>query len=161
MSALVLVAAVIAHGLAAGTFAQYAHTIMPALARTDDRTFVAAFQAIDRRIINPWFIGGTFIGALALTVAAAALDRDRPSGPWVLTALGLYAVVVVITATVHVPLNNAIKAAGAPDRVDIRAVRAAFDERRWARWNLVRTGLSLAAFVAMAWALVEHGRAPG
>jgi len=46
--------------------------IMPGLHRTDDRTFVAAFQAIDRAIINPAFIV-TFFGALALTALAALL----------------------------------------------------------------------------------------
>jgi uncharacterized membrane protein len=42
-----------AMGLVSGVFARYAHTIMPGLGRTDDRTFVGAFQSIDRAIINP------------------------------------------------------------------------------------------------------------
>src|SRR6185369_11380478 len=46
-----LVAATITMGLMAGVFGLYAHTIMPGLARTDDRTFVEAFQSIDRTII--------------------------------------------------------------------------------------------------------------
>jgi hypothetical protein len=53
-----LMAATVSTGLVAGVFALYAHTIMPGLAKTDDRTFVGAFQSIDRAIINPWFIGG-------------------------------------------------------------------------------------------------------
>jgi hypothetical protein len=57
----------ISMGLTAGVFALYAHTIMPALKQTDDQAFVTAFQSIDRAIINPWFIGGTFLGALGLT----------------------------------------------------------------------------------------------
>jgi len=28
------------------------------VSRTDDRTFVGAFQSLDRSIINPWFMGG-------------------------------------------------------------------------------------------------------
>lgn len=158
MTTAVLIAATVAQGLAAGTFAQYSHTIMPALAGTDDRTFVASFQAIDRRIINPWFIVGTFLGALGLTAAAAFVNRGESSNRWVIAALVSYVLVVVITAAVHVPLNDAIKAAGDPDRIDTHAVRAAFRELRWARWNLIRTALSLGAFVAMTWALVDHGR---
>jgi hypothetical protein len=62
-----LLAATISMGLVAGVFALYAHTIMPGLAKTDDRTFVGAFQAIDRAIINPWFLAGGFVGALMFT----------------------------------------------------------------------------------------------
>ncbi|HZC99392.1 MAG TPA: hypothetical protein VFA46_04120 [Actinomycetes bacterium] len=44
-----LVAATMTTGLVAGVFGLYAHTIMPGLRRTDDRTFVAAFQSIRDR----------------------------------------------------------------------------------------------------------------
>jgi uncharacterized membrane protein len=47
-----LMGATITMGLIAGVFALFAHTIMPGLRHTDDRTFVAAFQHIDRAIIN-------------------------------------------------------------------------------------------------------------
>lgn len=46
--------------------------------RTEDdrppgaRTFVGAFQSMDKAIINPWFMA-TFFGALVLTALAAAL----------------------------------------------------------------------------------------
>jgi len=42
---------------------------------------------------------------------------------------------------------------------DLHAVRAAFDEGRWAAWNLVRTVTSGAAFICLMWALVVYGRA--
>ena len=48
-----LMGATLTMGLVAGAFALYAHTIMPGLRKTDDRTFVAAFGQIDRAIINP------------------------------------------------------------------------------------------------------------
>jgi uncharacterized membrane protein len=156
-----LLAATVTMGLVAGVFALYAHTIMPALRRTDDRTFVAAFQSIDRAIINPWFMA-SFFGALALTGLAAALHLapdKRTVLPWIATAFVLYLATVVITLAVNVPLNDAIKAAGHPDRVtDLSAVRERFNESRWAAWNLVRTVMSTAAFGCLAWALVEYGR---
>ncbi len=58
-----LMVATLTMGLAAGVFVLYAHTVMRGLARTDDRTFVTAFQEIDRAIINPWFMVGAFGGA--------------------------------------------------------------------------------------------------
>ena len=43
------------------------------LRRVDDRTFVAALQAVDRAISKPWFMAGAFVGASMLTRLAAAL----------------------------------------------------------------------------------------
>jgi uncharacterized membrane protein len=154
-----LLGATLTMGFAAGAFALYAHTIMPGLEATDDRTFVAAFQAMDRAIINPWFMITAFAGALLLTIAAALANLGRDPLPWIAVALGLYVIVFVITIAVNVPLNDAIKAAGDPDRIgDIAAVRERFHEARWAAWNLVRTLLSTGAFISLMWALVVYGR---
>ena len=161
--ALSLIAATMSMGLMAGVFGLYAHTVMPGLGRTDDRTFVGAFQAIDRAIINPWFLAGGFVGALVFTALAAVLHlpADRRSVlPWIAVALVLYLAVFVITVGVNVPLNDAIKSAGDPDLIaDLAAVRERFDEARWVRWNNVRTVASTAAFGCLAWALVLFGRA--
>src|SRR5262249_45874309 len=134
-----LFGATITMGLSAGVFAIFAHTIMPGLRATDDRTFVAAFQSIDRAIINPWFMTSAFIGPAVLAVAATIATAGRPSLPWAATALGLYLVAVAITIAVNVPLNDTIKAAGDPHQIaDIARVRAQFHEARWVAWNLVR-----------------------
>src|SRR5919106_160142 len=138
-----LLAATLVMGLMAGVFGLYSHTIMPGLEKTDDRTFVGAFQEIDRAIMNPWFMA-SFMGALILTAVAAVL----------------YVVVFVVTIAVNVPLNDELKAAGDPDRIaDLAAVREQFDETKWVRWNLARTLATTAAFGCLAWALVLHGRA--
>ena len=150
-----LVAATITMGLITGAFALYAHTIMPGLKATDDRTFVTAFQSMDRAIINPWFMLTAFMGALLFTVAAVALNLGRDALPWVAIALGLYVVAVIITFAVNVPLNDAIKAAGDTDPT---AAREHFHEARWAAFNLIRTLVSAGAFVSLMWALVVHGQ---
>jgi uncharacterized membrane protein len=159
-----LLAATITTGLVAGVFVLYAHTVMPGLGKTDDRTFVAAFQSMDRAIMNPLFML-TFMGALVFTGAAALLylrGTGRSVLPWVAAAFALYLVTFLITMVVNVPLNDALKAAGDPDRMaDLAAVRADFHETRWRAWNVVRSVLSAAAFGCLAWALVVHGRATG
>jgi uncharacterized membrane protein len=156
-----LIAATLATGLMAGVFGLYAHTIMRGLGRTDDRTFVGAFQAIDKAIINPPFMA-TFLGALVFTGLAAVLhlgDDARSLLPWIVTALVLYLAVVVITLAVNVPPGDALKDAGDPDRIpDLAAVREQFNEAKWTRWNLVRALMSTAAFGSLTWALVLHGR---
>ena len=99
-----------------------------------------------------------------LTGLAAALHLGgdgRPVLAWVAVALVLYLAVVVATLAVNVPLNDAIKAAGDPDRIaDLAAVRERFNEARWVRWNLARAVATTAAFGCLAWALVLYGRMP-
>ena len=103
------------------------------LRRTDDRTFIAAFQSIDRAIINPAFMA-TFFGALALSALAALLHfvgDGRPALPWIASAPVLYLFVFIVTIRVNVPRNNEIKAAGDVERMtDPHGVRERFDEAR-------------------------------
>jgi uncharacterized membrane protein len=124
---------------------------MPGLARTDDRTFVRAFQALDRAIINPWFVV-VFIGAVVLPGLAAVLHLGtdhRPVLGWTLAALALSVATVVITRVVHLPLNAAIQAAGDPGRIpDLAAVRTRF-EARWVRWHLLRTATATGALTCL------------
>ncbi|WP_164842668.1 DUF1772 domain-containing protein [Actinoplanes solisilvae] len=152
-----LIAATMTTGLMAGAFGLYQHTVMVGLGRSDDRTFIGAFQALDRAILNPWFLL-SFVGALVFTAASAFLSPGARLLPWVLAALVLYAIVFVITVRVNVPLNDAIKAAGDPDTIpDLAAVREAFNEARWNAFNLVRTIATTAAFGCLCWALVVRG----
>ena len=159
LSSAVLAAAVLTMGLMAGVFGIFSHTIMPGLRHTDDRTFVGAFQSIDRAIINPWFMAA-FFGALVFTGLAALLHLSgdkRNVLPWIGTAFVLYLIAVVITVAVNVPLNDALKAAGDPARIgDLPAVRRHFDEARWSAWNHVRTLTCTAAFGCLVAAAMMH-----
>ncbi len=145
----VLGAATVTTGVVTGVLFLYASTIMPGLKRTDDRTFVGAFQALDRAIINPLFMTA-FFGALILIGVTAALHLGAESRgvlAWLIAAFVLYLVAIIITMAVNVPLNDALKAAGDPDRIgDLAKVRRDFDEARWSAWNLVRTITSTIAF---------------
>ncbi|GAB3996954.1 DUF1772 domain-containing protein [Glycomyces albus] len=151
-----LFASTAALGLMAGVFFAYSMSVMPGLARADDRTFVAAFQAIDRAIINPVFLL-TFLAALVFPAAATVLLIGQWAAfGWTLAAFALYLAVIMITGRVHLPRNNAIKikAAEDPEQTDAAAVRERFDEAVWIRWNAVRVVLNLAALGCMAAALV-------
>jgi uncharacterized membrane protein len=161
VSTLVLLLATLTSGLAAGVYLFYAHTVMPGLGRSGDRTFVAGFQALDRAIVNPWFMATAFLGAPVLTLGAALLHLGEPVRDvlvWVVVALVLDLVTVGITVRVNVPANDRLKAAGDADVIDVAAARSEFDEARWVRWNLVRVVLSVASFACLAWALVLAGR---
>lgn len=154
-----LVLATLAAGLQAGLYYAFSCAVMPGLGRGDDRTFVAVMQHINAAILNPWFMI-TFLGAPLLSAVAMVLHLGggRAALTWVIIGFVLAAATVVITAVVNVPLNNALDAAGAPDRVaDLAAVRAAF-ETTWVRWNTVRAVTSTGSLLALAGALVVTGR---
>lgn len=156
---LVLIAATITMGLMAGLFAAFSYAVMPGLARTDARTFVAAMQRINEAILNGWFaiaIGG----AVVFTTAAALMHlpaQERPALPWIVAALVLYLIALVVTGVVNVPLNNGLLAEGPPDRItDPAAARRRF-ERRWVRWNVARSVLTVAALGCLCGALIRSG----
>ncbi len=159
-----VLAATVTSGLLAGVYLLYAHTVMPGLRTLDDRTFVAAFQAVDRAIVNPWFMALGFLGAPVFSAVALAGTWGEPAAAWVATALVLHVVAMVVTVRVHLPRNDRLKAAGDPDTLadaELAALRAAFDEAGWVRWNLLRAVTSVAATGILAWALVLTTRATG
>jgi len=156
-----LLAATMTMGISAGVFQLYSFAIMPGLGRTDDSTFVAAFQQIDRAIVGPWLFV-FFFGSLAFTALAAALHfgaGERTALPWIGGAFVLYLAVFVITLAINAPLNDEIKAAGEPRQIaNFASVRERFREARWVGWNHFRALASTVAFGCLAWALVLHGR---
>jgi uncharacterized membrane protein len=160
---LALLPATLTMGLTAGFFYAWDVSVMPGLARLDNRTFVAAFQVLDSAIITSPLLMLTFTAALVFTGLAAVLYRradDRSPLPWVALAFGLYLATFVITMAIHEPLNTVIRFAGDPDRIaDLAGLRDAFHETRWVAWNIARTIATTAAFGCLAWALVLHGRA--
>ena len=159
-----VLAATVTSGLLSGVYVLYAHTVMPGLRTLDDRTFVAAFQALDRAIVNPWFMGLGFLGAPVLSAVALARTWGEPAAAWVATALVLHVAAMAVTARVHLPRNDALKAAGDPATLgptELAALRTAFDEAGWVRWNLLRAVTSVAATVSLAWALALTARATG
>jgi uncharacterized membrane protein len=157
---LVLAAAVIAMGLMAGLFFFSSIAVMPALTAADDRTLVDAMQQMIDKIENPAFFLA-FLGAPALAIAA--LIQARRSGSsrtaaWIAAGLALYTAMVVVTFAVHIPLNEELKQAGDPARIEnLAAVRDDF-VTPWVAWDIVRTLATTAAFGSLAWALVLRAR---
>ncbi|UAK34346.1 DUF1772 domain-containing protein [Nocardia asteroides] len=154
-----LVLATLATGLIAGLFYAYANSVMPALARTDDRAMIDVMQKINVVIINPWFMIG-FLGTVGFTILAAALHlgrEHRATLVWIGLALVLNVIAFAVTSGLNVPLNDQLAAAGDPSSIaDLAAVRADF-ESVWVRWNIVRGVFHTLAFLALCGALFVAG----
>lgn len=151
---LVLLSATLATGLMAGLYFAFSVAVMPALARTGDRTFIETMQRVNVAILNGWFTLA-FGGALVLGVVAAVMHRGegRSALPWIIAGVVLYAASLVITVGCSVPLNDRLADAGAPARIhDPAAVRAQF-ESAWVHWNIARTLVTIGALGCLAWAM--------
>jgi uncharacterized membrane protein len=163
---LVLLAALVTAGLSAGLFCTFSYAVMPGLRRSGDRGFVEVMQQLNKAILNGWFVI-VFLGPLVFTVATVVLltGADGPvragALPWTVGALVLYLLVLGVTFTVNVPLNNKLEAAGPVERIaDPGAVRERF-ETRWVRWNVFRAIASTGAFVCLVVAVLHYARAAG
>ncbi|MEU0796449.1 anthrone oxygenase family protein [Amycolatopsis sp. NPDC005961] len=148
MSTVVLVAALVAAGLLAGLFYAYACSVMPGLARGDDKTFVEAMRGINVAIVNPVFML-TFLGAPLL--AGVAIFLNPGPRPWVIAGFACLVAVLVITGALNIPLNNALESGGD----DFAAVRAHF-EAAWVRWNVLRAVVSTAGFGCLVAAVLTR-----
>lgn len=145
---IVLGAAVVTNGLVAGVWYAYTTSVMPALARSDDRTFIEVMQNINDVIQNPVFFAG-FFGALVVSAVACRQQRRSPARWWARAGLVLYAAVLLVTSAVNVPLNDQLAAAGNPARIaDPAAVRERFEDP-WVTWNAVRLVLGTASLVCL------------
>ncbi|MCL6673910.1 anthrone oxygenase family protein [Streptomyces panaciradicis] len=147
----VLGAATVTMGLIAGVYFVFACCVMPALARSDDRTYVQVMNDVNDVIQNPVFFLA-FLGAPVLTAVSAWQLRDRPCRSWIRTALAACALGFLTTIAFNIPLNDALAHAADPT-----TARAHF-EGPWVAWNAVRAGLTVVALGCLARALVLYGR---
>ncbi|MDM4761713.1 DUF1772 domain-containing protein [Galbitalea sp. SE-J8] len=145
---IVLIAAVVAAGLQAGTYYVWACAVIPGVARADDHTFVTAINHMNHAIVNPVFML-TFLGTPVLAAAAAVLATPS-SRPWAVVALALAIATVVVTFAANIPLNNALDT-GAHHPA---SARAAF-ETAWQWWNALRVLTSTGALIGLAGALLR------
>jgi uncharacterized membrane protein len=136
----------------AGLFFTFSYSVMPGLARADDRTFVDAMQRINVAIVNGWFLI-CFLGALVFTVSAAILHfRSGAAFVWIVAGLVLYVATLFVTFRFNIPLNDQLAAA---DSGSVELAREQF-ESTWVRWNIVRVVTSVTAFGCLVGAFVVH-----
>lgn len=150
--ALGLTATLVTLTMTLGVFALYAHTIMPGLKKVADPTFVRAFQAIDRAIINPIFMAQFFVPVFLLGgLLWWALGAHMQDAGALAAAFVLYVIAVGLTVGINVPLNDAIKKVDPhADEPTLAQARRAFNEPRWVAANIVRTLATLGAVVCVA-----------
>lgn len=148
----ILVVATILTGLSAGLCFTWTNSITTGLSRLDSLNYLAAFQQMNRSILNPAFFT-VFFGPVIAIIASAILYRNA-STPifWLLIAsAGLYIIgVAMVTIFGNVPINEILDTTDLEkiSSVDAEALRMKF-ENQWVRLHLIRTYTSIISFVLL------------
>ncbi|MER5873044.1 anthrone oxygenase family protein [Streptomyces sp. NPDC002044] len=159
-TALLLVSTVLV-GLMAGLFFAFDVSVMPGLAAGDERTYVTAMQAFNQAIDGNGLFGMAFVIALLASAASAVVEfrkGRRGVAIWVAAATVAYLVVLMITFSVNIPLNNELADAGDAAKMTDFSVVDKF-KGTWVSTNIVRTLLCTVALTALSRALILYGRA--
>lgn len=160
ISMIILLSTIISLALMAGLFYSFSISVMPGLGRTSDRTFMEAMQAINRAIINPYFMIA-FIGSIILVIMSSILKfRQGVDLQFYLIATASFiflAGTIGVTFFGNVPLNNVLDSIKLNDLTvdDLKLARNAF-ENRWNSLNLVRTSSSIVALVLYLVAILKN-----
>lgn len=140
--------AVLGCGLIAGVFFAFSTFVMKALAQQPPEQGIAAMQAINITVINPWFMT-TFLGTSAvclILIISPLFQRQQPGAAYLLVSALLYLVgCFAVTMVFNVPLNDALAVTNpnSPEGATLWARYLA----NWTFWNHVR---AIAAFIAAA-----------
>ncbi len=138
--------AVLGSGLVAGIFFAFSTFVMRALGQLPDNQGIAAMNAINVTVINPWFFLAFFgTGAVCLPIAVLAVGSAAGTHRvYLLAGCALYLLgCLLVTLAFNVPLNNRLASAD-PDSSGAEALWAHYLSR-WTLWNHVRTAAPLAA----------------
>jgi uncharacterized membrane protein len=143
-------------GLIAGVFSAFSTFVMKALARIPPAQGIAAMQAINVAVINPWFMAAFLGTALACAVLAVSslLAWNEPGAFYRLAGSLLYlAGTFLVTIAFNVPRNNALAAVDPASAEGARLWSGYVVS--WTAWNHVRTAAALLAAAALTLALCD------
>jgi uncharacterized membrane protein len=141
-------------GLVAGIFFAFSTFVMKALGTLPPAQGIAAMQAINVAVINPWFLTpflGTAATCVLMIVASLLRWHDPRAWYWLIGSVLYLAGTVLVTMIFNVPRNNAL-AVVAPPSSDASRLWAAYLSA-WTAWNHVRTAAALAAALSFTIAL--------
>ncbi|MEO1746623.1 MAG: anthrone oxygenase family protein [Pseudomonadota bacterium] len=146
-------------GLIAGFFYAFSVCVMPGLNRIDPTAAITAMQAINEAVRNPVFFVTFFLTpvcAIAAAIVAYNAGDLRPALIMVSAAAVYFALALILTASINVPMNEALATVD-PNAADAAQIWADYTGR-WTFWNTVRTITSLLAMLVFAFAMTQMDR---
>lgn len=157
LSIAILVAAT-GSGVVAGLMFAFSNTVMGALDRLPPGAAVEAMNAINVRIVNPFFLVlflGTALVSLLLIVACFVYPETM-ARPLILGGgVSYLAGVMAVTVICNIPRNDTLAKVAADSSDASDAWQAYY--LPWVRWNHVRMAASLITTVCFVIAFGERG----
>jgi len=155
---LALLSAVATTGLSAGFMFLWNEVNIPGLKVVDDVTYIQTMNGVNSVIRNAPF-GIAFFGAMVTMVVTMLFARRLRLGTrgFVGLALCLYLFALVVTFTVHVPMNRDLLELTDLTGLDTAEIRATY-EGRWNSWHLPRAWAILISFLSLVAATASELR---
>jgi uncharacterized membrane protein len=154
---IVAFASALGSGLMAGVFFAFSVIVMKALRRLPPAQGIAAMQAINVVVLNPWFLvvfSGTAAGCVLLVLSSPILWHST-GGIYRLSGGLLYLVgTILVTRIFNIPRNHALAAVD-PTSTNASNLWAKY-VRSWTAWNHIRTITALGAAAALTKAICPY-----
>lgn len=146
-----LIASITLTGLTAGLCFTWSNAVTPGIGMLDDISFLKAFQAMNRAIINKTFLL-VFLGPVIFLIINTYLFRNNTEVYYYfLAATALYFIGIgLVTVFGNVPLNEILDQhqLETMSSDQLKELRNQF-ESPWNQWHRIRSLSSLSAFVLM------------
>lgn len=137
--------------LMTGFFFAFSVCVMPGLDQVAPGSAIEAMQGINEAVRNPVFFVTFFLTPAIALVAAIALwigGNRRVAVGMSVAALVYLVGVIVVTASINVPMNNALALIN-PAGSEAASIWLDYSER-WTFWNTARTFSNFLAFAIAA-----------
>ena len=160
MNTVLLITSTVFTGLMAGLFYAWSISVTPGIGRLPDAGYLAAFQAMNRAILNPTFFI-PFMGLVLLLPLTTFRLYQAGSGAttsYAFAATALYLIgIMAITVFGNVPLNNTLEVLSIENMTadELATFREGF-ELKWNRLNWLRTGSSFLALILLVLACLQQ-----
>ena len=145
---IVLILSILFTGLTAGLCFTWFNAVTPGIGRLDNLSFLKAFQAMNRAIINSQFMI-IFMGPTILLFVNAVLFRTNNTTFWLflIAAIIFFIGIGLLTVFGNVPLNEMLDNSNLESlsKLELQTLRNKF-ENPWNRWHTVRTASSITSF---------------
>lgn len=145
---IVLILSILFTGLTAGLCFTWFNAVTPGIGRLDNLSFLKAFQAMNRAIINSQFII-IFMGPTILLFVNAVLFRTNNTTFWLflIAAIIFFIGIGLLTVFGNVPLNEMLDNSNLESlsKLELQTLRNKF-ENPWNRWHTLRTASSITSF---------------
>jgi len=153
MKTLTLVVAIVSTGLMAGIFFTWSNAVKPGIGTLDDMTYMKAFQAMNRLILNPLFYLVFILPVLSIAISTYMSFGSTKEYVFelLLTATLIYCLgVFLVTIAGNIPLNELLEHTDLEkiSQIELSDLRGKI-ETKWNSFNLVRTISSFIAFVLL------------